>query len=129
MEIQKIKLAQQIRSIREYKGYSQEVLAQHLGISQQAYQKIESGITRLSKERFLKITKYLELEVSKMNIHQLEEMISPYDKIIDPSNLNELRKEIKSIKKDLQSLKKLNVNILKILERVQQEMVKKSIEL
>ncbi|MDR0802051.1 helix-turn-helix domain-containing protein [Fluviicola sp.] len=44
-------LGSKIRFFREMRGLSQEALAAQLGISQQAYQKIESGITRLDVER------------------------------------------------------------------------------
>ncbi|MDR0802052.1 helix-turn-helix transcriptional regulator [Fluviicola sp.] len=44
-------LGSKIRFFREMRGLSQEALAMQLGISQQAYQKIESGITKLDVER------------------------------------------------------------------------------
>lgn len=50
-EIPTLDLGSKIRFFRELKGISQEALASQLGISQQAYQKIESGATRLDIER------------------------------------------------------------------------------
>ena len=59
----KLDLGHKIRFFREMKGYSQESLALELGISQQAYQKIESGITRLDVERAELIAKQLGIEL------------------------------------------------------------------
>lgn len=56
-------VATNIRKIREYRGYPQEYLAMKLGISQNAYSKIELAYTRLTVERLLEITSILEIDV------------------------------------------------------------------
>lgn len=50
-EVPVLDLGSKIRFFREMKGISQEALASQLGISQQAYQKIECGSTKLDIER------------------------------------------------------------------------------
>ena len=117
MEIEQIKLAQQLRSIREYKGYSQEVLAQHLGISQQAYQKIESAKIRLSEERLQQILSFLQLEDGIPDGFLLEEMLKAYHKDGNSISTKELVKEVESVKNELKKLKRLNIKILKLLEK------------
>lgn len=62
-EIPTLDLGSRIRFFRELKGISQEALATQLGISQQAYQKIESGATRLDIERANVIAHELGLQL------------------------------------------------------------------
>lgn len=52
-----------IRQIREKKGYTQEYLAMKLGISQNAYSKIELGYTKITLERLFHIAKLIETDV------------------------------------------------------------------
>jgi transcriptional regulator with XRE-family HTH domain len=56
-------IAGNIRRIREGKGYTQEYLAMKLGISQNAYSKIELGYTKITLERLFQIAKIIEVEV------------------------------------------------------------------
>lgn len=59
-------LGSKIRQLRELKGYSQEYVANQLGMSQRAYSKLETNQTRLD---WLKITKIAEvLETAPLNI-------------------------------------------------------------
>lgn len=53
--------ADKIKSIRKNSGYSQEYVAEKLGISQKAYSDIESGKTRLKNEVLHEISKILEI--------------------------------------------------------------------
>lgn len=56
-------LGSKIRFFREIKGISQEFMASKLGISQQAYQKLETGKTRIDIERAAIIAQQLELDL------------------------------------------------------------------
>jgi len=53
-------IVQNIRKIRESKGYSQEYLASKLNIGQNAYSKLELGISKMTVERFFVIADVLE---------------------------------------------------------------------
>ena len=53
-----------IRKIRLEKSFSQEYMANELGITQSQYGKIENGVVKLSYERLQKIARVLELEVN-----------------------------------------------------------------
>jgi len=55
-------VALNIRKIREYRNYTQEYLAMKLGISQNAYSKIELGYTRITLERLIQISEILNVE-------------------------------------------------------------------
>jgi transcriptional regulator with XRE-family HTH domain len=56
-------VASNIRKIRESKNYTQDYLAVKLGISQNAYSKIELGYSKLALDRLLHICSILETEV------------------------------------------------------------------
>lgn len=57
MEIEK-----KIRKVRELRNFSQEYMAIQLGISQVAYSKIETGLTRLDLKRLKKIAETLDID-------------------------------------------------------------------
>jgi len=55
-------VASNIRKIREFRDYTQEYLAMKLGISQNAYSKIELAYTRITVERLIHIAQILEVD-------------------------------------------------------------------
>jgi transcriptional regulator with XRE-family HTH domain len=55
-------VALNIRKIREYRDYTQEYLAMKLGISQNAYSKIELAYTRITLERLIQIAEILDVD-------------------------------------------------------------------
>ena len=54
-------IAANIRHTREGLNYTQEYLAAKLGISQNAYSKIELGYTKITVERLFQIAEILEI--------------------------------------------------------------------
>jgi len=65
-EILKVKIkaiAANIRNVREGLNYTQEYLAAKLGISQNAYSKIELGYTKITVERLFQIAAILNADV------------------------------------------------------------------
>lgn len=56
-------VAGNIRKIREFRDYTQDYIAAKLGISQNAYSKIELGYSKLTLERVFQIAAILEVEV------------------------------------------------------------------
>lgn len=52
-----------IKKVRELRNYSQEYMAERLGISQVSYSRIETGQTRLSLNRFQIIARILEIDM------------------------------------------------------------------
>ena len=52
-----------IRKLREKKGFSQEYVAQELGINQSTYGKLERENTKISIDRLLRISEILEEDV------------------------------------------------------------------
>ena len=56
------RVARNIRSVREYRNYTQEYVAGQIGISQNAYSKLELGFHKLSLERLFQIAEVLEVD-------------------------------------------------------------------
>lgn len=56
-------IAANIRRIRELKNYTQDYLAAKLGISQNAYSKIELGYSNITLSRLFNIAEILEIDV------------------------------------------------------------------
>lgn len=59
-----------IKNIRELKNYTQEYVADRLGMTQAGYSKIEKGISKVSLQKLQEIAAVLE--VSMQNIIQFE---------------------------------------------------------
>ncbi|WP_445724329.1 helix-turn-helix domain-containing protein [Flavobacterium sp.] len=59
-------VSNKIKSRREQLNFSQEYIAEHLGISQPAYVKIEKGITKLDFERLIKISEILQIDINEL---------------------------------------------------------------
>lgn len=57
-----MEIGQKIKKIRELRNYSQEYMAMHLGISQEAYCRLESGQTKIELNRLQKIAEALNVE-------------------------------------------------------------------
>ncbi|MET1055747.1 MAG: helix-turn-helix transcriptional regulator [Pedobacter sp.] len=55
-----------IRKVRMYRNYSQHYLAAKLSISQNAYSKIELGVSKLPIERLFKIAVILDVKISSL---------------------------------------------------------------
>lgn len=68
-------VAANIRKVREYREYTQEYLAVKLGISQNAYSKIELGYTRITLERLLQIAEVLEVEAVDLMSGRGEDLV------------------------------------------------------
>ena len=62
----KMNIGDNIKKIRELKNYSQEYLAQELGISQPAYARIESGTSIPKIDRLQHIAEILEVDISTL---------------------------------------------------------------
>ncbi len=64
-------IGRKIRIVRQLKGYSQEYMAMRLGISQNAYSKLERGKIKLNNQRVIEISGILEIPT--YNLLKVEE--------------------------------------------------------
>jgi len=62
-------VASNIRRVREFRNYTQEYVARKIGISQNAYSKLELGFHKLSLERLFQIADVLEIECAVLLQH------------------------------------------------------------
>jgi transcriptional regulator with XRE-family HTH domain len=58
-----VKLGENIKKLRELKNYTQQYLADELGISLSGYGKIERDQTEITMARLLEIAKILEIDL------------------------------------------------------------------
>lgn len=57
-----IKIGENIKKLREFRGYSQEYMATELNISQKSYSNIESDEGKVNKSQIERIAKILEID-------------------------------------------------------------------
>lgn len=62
----KQKMGEKLRTIRKHQGYTQELIAEKLGISPTAYAKIERGETDISLSRLEEIATAFEVSAEKL---------------------------------------------------------------
>jgi len=68
-------VASNIRKIREFRNYTQDYLAAKIGISQNAYSKIELGYSKVTLDRLFQIAKILDVEATHLISHEPAELI------------------------------------------------------
>jgi transcriptional regulator with XRE-family HTH domain len=115
-------IAYNIKKIREAKNLTQEYLAARLGISQNAYSRIENDRTKLSTDRLRQIA-----HVFNVSAHEL--LISAESKPPTPEsthndymfNLVEIQKEnykqtIALLKEEVEHLRKENIKLVELLD-------------
>src|SRR3954468_1064469 len=81
-------VGQNIRTIRHQRGWSQEDVANRLGISIPAFSKIETGVTDINLSRLEQIANIYEVEVAQLLSLDMEE------EEIEPSNLSIIQKKL-----------------------------------
>jgi transcriptional regulator with XRE-family HTH domain len=59
-------VAGNIRKIREFRNYTQDYLAAKIGISQNAYSKIELGYSKITLDRLFHIAIILDVEATQL---------------------------------------------------------------
>jgi transcriptional regulator with XRE-family HTH domain len=105
-----------IKQIRELKNFTQEYVAQKLGLSTRAYSKIETGETQLTINRLNEISKVLEMEPLQLlgfddkKIFNINNSTgnNGYNNIFFPEKLIQQYEEtIQSLKEQIQLLKLL----------------------
>lgn len=87
----KIQVTENIRKIREGKGYSQQYLAMKLKISQQYYQQIESGNKNLTLEKMESIADILDVPINSF-------LETENDILKEKTKMEKLLAEVSSLK-------------------------------
>jgi len=75
-----------IKSIRELKNYTQEYMADQLGVTQAGYSKIEKGKTILSFVKLVEIARILEVSVEDIISFDSQRYFNSFNKIRGNNN-------------------------------------------
>ncbi|KAF2079042.1 helix-turn-helix transcriptional regulator [Flavobacterium sharifuzzamanii] len=75
-----------IRNIRELKNYTQEYMAERLGVTQAGYSKIEKGKTSLSYEKLVEIGRILDVSVEDIISFEYDKYFNSFNKITGNNN-------------------------------------------
>ena len=116
-------IGQRIKRIREAKDYTQEHLANKLGISQNSYSKIETGGVKITTDRLKQIAEVLEVSPEEL-LHEDYKVFNQNNGTIDKfygyiEHLQEDNKEhIKMLYEQIRYLQKENERLLEIVEKL-----------
>ncbi|WP_343694528.1 helix-turn-helix transcriptional regulator [Flavobacterium sp.] len=103
-----------IKSIRELKNYTQEYMADQLGVTQAGYSKIEKGRTILSYVKLVEIAKILEVSVEDIISFDSQRYFNNYNTVKGNSNNGSILINSNSD----EALKELYEDKIKLLEKL-----------
>lgn len=118
-----ITTSKKIKRLRERLNYSQEHMADKLGISQPAYAKIENGTTKIDIERLFHISNILDVEPHELlegekTLYQLHnERAYGFVENLYHDNKEIYQKLILQLEKENQRLKKENDRLSNLLKK------------
>lgn len=75
-----LNIGEKIRKVRDLRGFSQEYVAQKLGVSQRSYGKLETGETKLDIPRIEKISDILGVEPVSLITFDEKMLFTNYNK-------------------------------------------------
>src|SRR5690554_6383634 len=103
---------EKIKSIRELKNFTQEFMAEKLGITQAAYRKIESGQKKLTMNKIVDIATIFEMDVNDLMAYDTQQYFNSFNNLEDSniySNVTKMEDE---------TLKKLYEDKILLLEKL-----------
>ncbi len=121
----KLNLGSKIKMLREMRGISQEALAFDLGISQQAFQQIEAGKTKVDLNRADAIARSLSMDLKSLLAFQPANVLTNCTQsgVYNTNNfLNEkllasLEGQIAAMRADIVFLQQQNMKLLEVIGR------------
>ncbi|NJM78711.1 MAG: helix-turn-helix transcriptional regulator [Flavobacterium sp.] len=120
-------VSNKIKARREQLNFSQEYVAERIGISQPAYVKIEKGITRLDFERLIKISEILEIDINELldkqyivNNFNNKDSSTAVGLVENLHQQNQDSKDllVESLFKQIEDLKETNLKLLSIIDKL-----------
>lgn len=116
-------LEKRIKFIREFRNYSQEYMAFRLGISQNAYSRIELGKSKLTVEKAKLIAEIFDLDLSELLNENASFIISDEIDEINPNTNSDMEEQIihyqeriKTLKSELQLAHQRELELLEIIK-------------
>lgn len=114
-------IAAKIKKVREIKGFSQDYLAEKLGISQSAYSRIEKNEINITLEKLDKIAGILEiptLDLINFNEHNIFNNCNLSGNFGNNSTYNAISDETRKLYEErIKQLEKENDFLRKIIEK------------
>ena len=111
-------IANNIKKIREAKHLTQEYLASLLGISQNAYSRIENNKTRMSTERMRQIAHILNVSLHELLINENPVAATRSDYILSiiESQKDNFSQTIGILKAEIEYLRRENIRLVELLD-------------
>ena len=111
-----MKISERIKSIRVSKQFSQDYMANELGISQRAYSKIENDEIKLDLEKLQKIAEIFEMEAGEILSNQTNQANTfSYNKSITNAVVNNYNKKQDELQNEIINILKSEISSLKTI--------------
>lgn len=103
-------VSKNIKKYRDFKGFSQEYMAEQMNLTQSAYAKIENTETKLTIDRLNEISKILEVDIANLLEQKTPNVYNIYNNEI--GNIETLNIENKELLKELLEAKNQLIEVL-----------------
>lgn len=90
-----------IKSIRELKNFTQEYMAEKLGITQAAYSKIENGQTKLTMNKIADIATVFEMDINDLMAYDTQKYFNSFNNVKGNNNGSTIIKSQDEVLKQL----------------------------
>lgn len=104
-------IGKNIRKVRELRNYTQEYMAEHLGLSQSTYCNLEKGLADIKLSQMTKIAKILDIDVIALLQFKGEKMLDD-KKDEDEDALKPLTNREKQLYEELLAVQKERITFL-----------------
>lgn len=114
-----------IRERRKEKKISQQILAEHLGVTQNSYKNIELGKTELKAKTLFDILKFLEIDLfSVKETENKETALITMEPQAIIQTLSSLINDNQDLKKDVQDIKTQNQELKQMIQQLLEKQIK-----
>src|SRR5690554_774112 len=118
---------QKIKNIRELKDFTQEYMAEQLGITQAAYSKIETGQTKLTPNKILDIAEIFDMDASDLMAYDMQKYFNSFNNVKGSNNGSTITHDesIKNLYDEVVALHKDKITLLeKLLNSTEKDLIK-----
>lgn len=118
---------QKIKNIRELKDFTQEYMAEQLGITQAAYSKIETGQTKLTPNKISDIAEIFDMDASDLMAYDMQKYFNSFNNVKVSNNGSTITQDetIKNLYDEVVALHKDKITLLeKLLNSTERDLIK-----
>ena len=118
---------QKIKNIRELKDFTQEYMAEQLGITQAAYSKIETGQTKLTPNKISDIAEIFDMDASDLMAYDMQKYFNSFNNVKVSNNGSTITQDetIKNLYDEVVALHKDKITLLeKLLNSTEKDLIK-----